>query len=226
MPMQLKWQRCLPSSPAPGPKQAQACWQNALSHQHRVKVLLELLKLDLWNLFNPQSHLGFFICFCRQSRDRLWSNGLVTGAGGKEKRGESTAVSISPTSDVALRVAGIRLGCVGVRGSTRGPYMPTISWPDRGDNPGHVQKRFQKQLLCIHLVFGVSKAWRSPKFPFHSTRLYCRKFQVQLSTLNLSQNPSPAREPQTIQTLEPRDIPRWDGPQPPSSPPWASCTTK
>lgn len=165
MPVQLKWQRCPPSSPAPSPKQAQACWQNALSHQHRVKVLLELLKPDLWNLFNPQSHLGFFICFCRQSHDRLWSNGLVTGAGGNEKRGELTVVSISPTSAVALRVAGTTLGCVGVRRSTRGPYMPTISWPDREDNPGHVQKGSRNRSYVYILCLGSAKLEGHPSSP-------------------------------------------------------------
>ena len=60
---------------------------------------------------------------------------MVTGAAGNEKRGELTVVSISPTSARALRAAGIRLGFVGVRGSTRGPYMPIISWSDRGDKP-------------------------------------------------------------------------------------------
>ena len=99
-----------------------------------------------------------------------------------------------------------------------------LDW-QRGQ-PRACAKRFQKQVLCMHLVFGVCKAWRSPKFPSHSTRLNCRRFQVQPSTLNLSQNLSLAREPQTVQTLEPWDIPRWDSTQPPSSPPWASCTTR
>lgn len=79
---------------------------------------------------------------------------MVTGAAGNEKKGELTVVSISPTSASALHAAGVRLGFAGVRGSTRGPHMPTMSL----HNPGHVQKRFQKQLLCIPLVFGVSKA--------------------------------------------------------------------
>lgn len=90
---------------------------------------------------------------------------MVTGATGNEKRGELTVVSISPTSAMALRAAGIRLGFVGMRGSTRGPYMPTISWSDRGDNPGHVQKRFQKQVLCIHLVFGGLQSLKITQVP-------------------------------------------------------------
>ena len=73
-----------------------------------------------------------------------------------------TVVSISPTSARALRAAGIRLGFVGVRGSTRGPYMPIISWSDRGDKPRacaeEVPETGPMYTSCV---------WGSPKLEDH-----------------------------------------------------------
>lgn len=176
MPMQLKWQHCAPFSPAPSPGQAQACWQNALSHQHRVKVLLELLKQELWNVFNPRNHLGFFFSFCRQPRGRLGSHGWEAEAGGKGKNREGgrTLVSI-PKSAMASSVPINRQ--YGERHGAGLFHITTLSQPEKGDNSGHVEKRFQKQVI-VNLVFGVSKAWRPSKSPPTQPDLNCTKFQI------------------------------------------------
>lgn len=114
----------------------------------------------------------------------------------------------SPTSAVALRVAGTTLGCVGVRREYPWPIL-TISWPDREDNPGHVKKVPETGPMYTSCVWGL-QSLKVTQVPSHSTRPQLRRLHVQPSTLNLSQNLSPAREPQTVQTLEPWDIPHWD----------------
>lgn len=111
MPMQLKWQHSSPLSPAPSPKRAQACWQNALSCKHRIKVLPELLKQELGNLLSPPVYPGFsfFFVFCGR-HVRSGSHGWEAGAGGEEEReGSLTSVPV-PTSAVALWVQGTKPG--------------------------------------------------------------------------------------------------------------------
>lgn len=165
MSMQLKWQHCPAFSPAPSPKQAQACWLNALSCQHRVKVLLELLKQELWNLFNPQSHLGFFICFCRWSHDSLWSNGLEAGAGGNEEREgpdcgfSSTNICYDPLcSRYKTRPCGWE------RGSTLGPYPNNLLPWQRGQLRACVEEVPGTSPINISWVWGLQslKATQGP----------------------------------------------------------------
>lgn len=171
MSMQLKWQHCPAFSPAPSPKQAQACWLNALSCKHRVKVLLELLKQELWNLFNPQSHLGFFICFCRWSHDRLWSNGLEAGAGGNEEREgpdcgfSSTNICYDPLcSRYKTRPCGWE------RGSTLGPYPNNLLAWQRGQLRACVEEVPGTSPINIPWVWGLQslKATQGP-LPFKHT---------------------------------------------------------
>ena len=55
-----------------------------------------------------------------------------------KREGGLTVVSIPPTSVMTPCVPGTRLGPVGEKEGVHLVHIPTISWPDRGHNSGHV----------------------------------------------------------------------------------------
>lgn len=194
--MQLKVTTCPPTPPPLPPVLSKPRLANKIFLSHlQGKSFAWLLSQIFETSSTPQSHLGFFICFCRQSRDRLWSNGLVTGAGGNEKVGCGFNFT---NICCGLRVAGTTLGCVGVKKEYPWPIYANnfLAW-QRGQPKGMWKGSRNRSYVYI-LCLGSAKLERSPKFPSHSTRLNCEGFHVQPSTLNLSQNLSQQREPQTV----------------------------
>lgn len=172
MPMQLKWQHCSPFSPAPSRRQAQACWQNALSRQHGVKLLLELLKQELWN---PSIHKVTwdiaFIFFCRQPRDRFWSNGGEAGVGGKEKRGKpdcgfsSTQVFYGPLCSRAQ---------TGYYSWERRSRLSSYTCQSASLTEGQLAAYIEEVPEMGPYRSWVSKSWRPSKTPFHPARFNCK----------------------------------------------------